>query len=196
MADAKILIVDDEKSILDLVSSYLKPEGYQVSTAFDGPSGLKAARAFKPDIVVLDVMLPGMDGLEVLTQIRRESAAYVIMLTAKADEIRQGLALQGRCYRVRARGEEEHPPKSTLSKIRGYQSPHTEPQTRKDQTHRPVADGICNNADDSEPAEPELTLQQRLRHGRHALEWEHQRTGPQDRHKAFEAKEGSKSRRK
>ncbi len=82
----KILIVDDEPSIVNLVQAYLKPEGYEVFTAVDGPSGLKAARAFKPDLIVLDVMLPGMDGLEVLSRLRRESQAYVILLTARTEE--------------------------------------------------------------------------------------------------------------
>src|SRR6266545_3719575 len=82
----KILIVDDEPSIVNLVTAYLKPEGYEVYTAVDGPSGLKAARAFKPDLVILDIMLPGMDGLEVLSRLRRESEVYVILLTAKTEE--------------------------------------------------------------------------------------------------------------
>jgi len=84
--EAKILLVDDERSILDVVAAYLTPEGYQVFTAVDGPSALKAARSFKPDLIVLDVMLPGMDGVEVLSQLRRESPVYVILLTAKAEE--------------------------------------------------------------------------------------------------------------
>lgn len=83
---AKILVVDDEPSIVNLVSAYLKPEGYEVLTAADGPSGLKAARVYKPDLVVLDVMLPGMDGMELLSRLRRESEAYVILLTAKTEE--------------------------------------------------------------------------------------------------------------
>jgi two-component system alkaline phosphatase synthesis response regulator PhoP len=82
----KILVVDDEQSIIDLVTAYLRQEGYNVYTAMDGPSGLKAARAFKPDLIVLDVMLPGMDGIELLTRLRRESDVYVIMLTAKSEE--------------------------------------------------------------------------------------------------------------
>jgi len=86
MSEAKILIVDDEQSIQNLVSSYLKPEGYEVFTASDGPSGLKAAQAYKPDLIVLDIMLPGMDGIELLSRLRRESDAYVIMLTAKSEE--------------------------------------------------------------------------------------------------------------
>ena len=86
MADASILVVDDEQSIVDLVTAYLRQEGYEVHTAMDGPSGLKAARVFKPDLIVLDVMLPGMDGIELLSQLRRESDVYVIMLTAKSEE--------------------------------------------------------------------------------------------------------------
>lgn len=82
----KILVVDDEPSITNLVSAYLKPEGYEVYTAADGISGLKAARAFKPDLVILDVMLPGMDGIELLSRLRRESEVYVIMLTARTEE--------------------------------------------------------------------------------------------------------------
>lgn len=82
----KILIVDDEPSITNLVTAYLKPEGYEVYTAADGNAGLKAARAYKPDILVLDVMLPGMDGIELLSRLRRESDVYVIMLTARTEE--------------------------------------------------------------------------------------------------------------
>jgi two-component system alkaline phosphatase synthesis response regulator PhoP len=82
----KILVIDDEPTIVNLVQAYLKPEGYEVFTAADGPSGLKAVRAFKPDLVVLDVMLPGMDGLELLSRLRRESQVYVILLTARTEE--------------------------------------------------------------------------------------------------------------
>lgn len=83
---AKILVIDDEPSIVNLVAAYLKPEGYEVYTAMDGPSGLKAARAYKPDLVILDVMLPGMDGIELLSRLRRESEVYVILLTARTEE--------------------------------------------------------------------------------------------------------------
>jgi two-component system alkaline phosphatase synthesis response regulator PhoP len=86
MSNAKILVIDDEPSIVNLVTAYLKPEGYELYTASDGESGLKAARAFKPDLIVLDVMLPGMDGIELLTRLRRESDVYVIMLTARTEE--------------------------------------------------------------------------------------------------------------
>lgn len=86
MKPATILVVDDEQSILNIVTAYLRAEGYTVHTASDGPGGLKAARALKPDLLILDIMLPGMDGLELLTQLRRESDVYVIMLTAKSEE--------------------------------------------------------------------------------------------------------------
>jgi two-component system alkaline phosphatase synthesis response regulator PhoP len=82
----KILVIDDEPSIINLVSAYLKPEGYEVYTAADGNAGLKAARVFKPDLIILDLMLPGMDGIELLSRLRRESDVYVIMLTARTDE--------------------------------------------------------------------------------------------------------------
>src|SRR5512146_2436876 len=82
----KILVIDDEPSIINLVSAYLKPEGYEVYTAADGNAGLKAARAFKPDLIILDLMLPGIDGIELLTRLRRESDVYVIMLTARTEE--------------------------------------------------------------------------------------------------------------
>jgi two-component system alkaline phosphatase synthesis response regulator PhoP len=83
---AKILVIDDEPSIVNLVTAYLKPAGYEVFTAADGISGLKAARAYKPDLIVLDLMLPGLDGIEVLSSLRRESNVYVILLTAKTEE--------------------------------------------------------------------------------------------------------------
>lgn len=82
----KILVIDDEPSIVNLVQAYLKAEGYEVFTAADGTAGIKAARAFKPDLIVLDVMLPGMDGLELLARLRRESQVYVILLTARTEE--------------------------------------------------------------------------------------------------------------
>jgi two-component system alkaline phosphatase synthesis response regulator PhoP len=86
MPGAKVLVIDDERGIVDLVTAYLRQEGYEIHTATDGPAGLKAAQAIKPDLIVLDVMLPGMDGIELLTRLRRESDVYVILLTAKSDE--------------------------------------------------------------------------------------------------------------
>ncbi len=86
MASVKVLVVDDDESIVDLLSAYLKREGFEVGIARDGPGGLAKVRQFQPDVVVLDLMLPGLDGLEVLRRLRTESSAYVVMLTAKAEE--------------------------------------------------------------------------------------------------------------
>jgi DNA-binding response OmpR family regulator len=94
---AKILVVDDEPPIVNLVTAYLKPEGYEVYTAMDGPSGLRAARAFKPDLIILDIMLLGMDGIELLSRLRRESEVNVILLTAKRRRsTRSSVLLLGR----------------------------------------------------------------------------------------------------
>jgi two-component system alkaline phosphatase synthesis response regulator PhoP len=93
MTPPKILVVDDERNIVDLVSAYLKKEGYQVFEASDGPSALESARANDPDLVILDIMLPGMDGLEVLNQLRRESDVYVILLTARTEEMDRVIGL-------------------------------------------------------------------------------------------------------
>lgn len=86
MAATKILVVDDEPTLVKTVRAYLEREGFAVHTASDGPAALEAARAFQPDLVVLDIMLPGMDGLELLNLLRRESDVYVLLLTAKAEE--------------------------------------------------------------------------------------------------------------
>lgn len=88
-----VLVVDDEQTILNTVRAYLEQEGYIVRTAQDGPTALKSARAFRPHLVVLDIMLPGMDGLEVLRRLRQESDVYVLMLTARAYETEKSWAL-------------------------------------------------------------------------------------------------------
>ena len=83
----KILVVDDEHSLVDLVRSYLEAEGYRVSEAFDGYSALQIAEQERPDVVVLDVMMPGLDGVEVCRRLRHFSNAYVLMLTSKSGEV-------------------------------------------------------------------------------------------------------------
>lgn len=85
--NSRILLVDDETPILDLVRGYLEREGYSVSTVEDGPSAVEHVRTERPEVVVLDVMLPGLDGFEVLRQIRTFSDSYVLMLTARGDEV-------------------------------------------------------------------------------------------------------------
>ncbi len=89
----RILVVDDEQSLVELVRSYLEREQYEVLTAQDGHTALELARTTDVDLVVLDVMLPELDGIEVCRQLRQFSDAYAIMLTARAEEIDKILGL-------------------------------------------------------------------------------------------------------
>ena len=89
-----VLVVDDEPRIVELARDYLEHAGFAVLTAVDGPSALKAARARKPDLLVLDLGLPGMDGLDVARAIRRDSTLPIIMLTARDDELDRVLGLE------------------------------------------------------------------------------------------------------
>jgi DNA-binding response OmpR family regulator len=84
---ATILIVDDERPIVDLVAGYLQRDGFRVIRAYDGPGAVEVARTEAPELLVLDLMLPGFDGLEVIRRLRVFSDAYVIMLTARTEEI-------------------------------------------------------------------------------------------------------------
>lgn len=83
----RALVVDDEPSLIRAVAGYLEHDGFVVATAADGEQALAAARRDPPDIVVLDLMLPGIDGIEVCRQLRTFSDAYVIMLTARSEEL-------------------------------------------------------------------------------------------------------------
>jgi DNA-binding response OmpR family regulator len=83
----RALVVDDEPPLVQVVSGYLTREGFEVVTATDGESAVAAAQRDGPDVIVLDLMLPGIDGIEVCRRVRAFSDAYIIMLTAKTDEI-------------------------------------------------------------------------------------------------------------
>ena len=82
----KILIVDDEENILEIVEAYLVAKNYQVFRAMDGEEALRKAETIRPDLIVLDLMLPDISGLEVCRRIRKSSSVPVIMLTARATE--------------------------------------------------------------------------------------------------------------
>jgi DNA-binding response OmpR family regulator len=84
-ARGSVLIVDDEPTITDVVSRYLRRAGYATSIAADGPDALRVAGEERPDLVVLDLMLPGMDGLEVMRRLREHEPVSVILLTAKGE---------------------------------------------------------------------------------------------------------------
>ena len=80
-----VLIVEDDRNICELLQLYLEKEGYAVTTAYDGGQGLSKFRSIKPDLVLLDVMMPVMDGWAVCRAIRAEAATPIIMLTAKGE---------------------------------------------------------------------------------------------------------------
>lgn len=86
-ARSRILMVDDEPPLVQLLTGYLRREGYEVLSAGDGPTGLELARTAVPDVIILDVMLPGLDGVEVCRRLRQFSDAYVLMLTARTEEM-------------------------------------------------------------------------------------------------------------
>ena len=84
--EGTILIIEDEVDIADLVAARLRSEGFQATVCFDGPSGVARAHELEPDLVILDLMLPGLDGVEVCRRIQQRRATPVVMLTAKDDE--------------------------------------------------------------------------------------------------------------
>ena len=86
MNGRQILVVEDEEAIAEAVRARLASEGYQVRVVHDGPHAIRAVAAERPDLVVLDLMLPGMDGLEVCREIQRDNWVPVLMLTARTDE--------------------------------------------------------------------------------------------------------------
>jgi two-component system, OmpR family, alkaline phosphatase synthesis response regulator PhoP len=90
----KILVVDDEPQIVRVLTAYLENSGYQVLTAQDGPGALEAFQRQKPDFIILDLNLPGMDGLDVCKAIRRESEVPILMLTARVEEVDKLVGLE------------------------------------------------------------------------------------------------------
>ena len=89
-----VLVIDDERQIVEICRDYLKAGGFEVITASDGPAGLDEARRSRPDLIVLDLMLPGMDGLAVCRSLRKETDIPIIMLTAKVGEIDKLIGLE------------------------------------------------------------------------------------------------------
>ena len=94
MARKKILVVDDEPKVCDLIKAYLEKDGYEVILAGDGKSAVEKARSHKPDLIVLDLNLPVMDGIEVFRTVRAISDIPVIMVTARDDEVDKIVGLQ------------------------------------------------------------------------------------------------------
>ncbi len=94
MGKAKILVIDDEPRIVQVVRLYLEKDGYQVLTAGDGKRALELAQKEKPDLIILDLMLPEIDGLEVCRQLRRGSDVPIIMLTARSEDADKLIGLE------------------------------------------------------------------------------------------------------
>lgn len=90
----KILVVDDEKPISEIVKYNLVKEGYEVFTAYDGEEALEKVEEVEPDLIILDLMLPKMDGLEVAREVRKTHDMPIIMVTAKDSEIDKVLGLE------------------------------------------------------------------------------------------------------
>lgn len=90
----KVLVVEDDPTLLDAVEYNLIRQGYEVITARDGPAAVETARAKRPDLIILDIMLPELDGLEVCRILRREMATPIIILTARTDEIDKVVGLE------------------------------------------------------------------------------------------------------
>jgi len=90
----KILVVDDEEAIVELTAFNLKKEGYEVVRAFDGREALRLVKEEKPDLIVLDLMLPEIDGLEVCRRIRQESRIPILILSAKKEEVDRIIGLE------------------------------------------------------------------------------------------------------
>lgn len=115
MADAKILVVDDDKKIVELVALYLKKDGYQVLAAYDGQQAIELAHRKRPDLIVLDLMLPQASGLDVCRILRAESRVPIIMLTGRStdDDKLHGLDLGADDYMTKPFN-----PRELLARIR------------------------------------------------------------------------------
>lgn len=94
MSEIKILVVDDDKNICDLIGLYLKKEGFEVSFAYDGEEAIEKFKSDAPDLMILDIMLPKIDGIRVCREIRAESNIPIIMLTAKGETFDKVLGLE------------------------------------------------------------------------------------------------------
>ncbi len=91
---ARILIIEDERSISDIIKFNLNKEGFEVETAYDGKEGLEKALSVEPDVILLDIMLPIMDGFAVCKKVRETSSVPILMLTAKEEEVDKVLGLE------------------------------------------------------------------------------------------------------
>ena len=135
---SRILVVDDEKNIVDIISYNLKKEGYEVLTAYDGQQGLKSALTESPDLILLDIMMPRLDGFEVCRRIREKKLQTpIIMLTARAEEVDKvmGFELGADDYVTKPFGTLE-----LMARIKANLRKHAEPAAGEDKNTFAVAD--------------------------------------------------------
>ena len=144
-SDFRALIVDDEVPLADVVSSYLKRELFEVHIAHDGQRALALAREVDPDVVILDIGLPGVDGIEVCRQLRTFSDAYVIMLTARDSEVDTivGLSVGADDYVTKP-----FSPRELVARVRAVlrrprRTPHTWPGSRPRAEAHPACSAPC-----------------------------------------------------
>jgi DNA-binding response OmpR family regulator len=123
-----VLVVDDEVALAGVVASYLEREGFTVRIAHTGPEAVEQAREFEPVVIILDVMLPGFDGLEVCRQVRHFSDAYILMLTARDEEVDKvlGLSMGADDYLVKP-----FSPRELVARVRAMlRRPRVQPSVR------------------------------------------------------------------
>lgn len=135
----RALVVEDERALADVVASYLTREGFEVEVAVEGEEAVRRARELDPDVVVLDVGLPGIDGIEVCRLLRTFSDCYVVMLTARADEVDTlvGLSVGADDYMTKP-----FSPRELVARIRAMlRRPRVVPQTRSTEAAPPVVVG-------------------------------------------------------
>jgi len=127
---ARVLVVDDEQSLAKVMASYLERDGHEVTCVFDGPQAVAAAREAPPDVVVLDLGLPGLDGVEVCRQLRTFTDCYVVMLTARTDEVDRlvGLGVGADDYMTKPAS-----PRELVARVRAMlRRPRSTPATKGD----------------------------------------------------------------
>ncbi len=134
VSEVRVLVVEDEAPIRRVVVGYLQREGFEVSEAADGVRAVELAREVSPDVIVLDLGLPGVDGVEVCRQVRTFSDAYVIMLTARAEEIDKliGLSVGADDYLTKP-----FSPRELVARVRAMlRRPRAEPAPIEDEVRR------------------------------------------------------------
>ena len=146
-AKSRVLVVDDDASLAEMLSIVLRQEGFDSATVHRGDQALDAFRRYRPDVVLLDLMLPGVDGIEVCRQIRRESGVPIVMLTAKGDvgDVVRGLESGADDYVVKP-----FKPKELVARIRArvrrFDSPGSEPLTIGDLTIDVAGHQVCRGS--------------------------------------------------